>query len=152
MVRRAQPSPNSVLLLEKRLERQRAQIHPNSSVNDFFLISSIDTVLRSYNLSYRQIEEGITDGAHDGGIDAVYTFLNGRLIDDDRQKVPHEAPIDIEIVQAKNEKGFREDALQKLYYSLPLLLDINSPPGLTDEFNARILERFEIFRSMYKKC
>lgn len=152
MAKRAQPRPNAVLLLEDRLRSQRAQTHPDTSSDDFFLFNSIDTVLRPQNLSYRQIENGTTDGADDGGIDAVYTFVNGRLVEDDQSDLADSAHINLEIIQAKNEYGFKEVAVQKLLDHLPVLLNINPPADLDVEFNDRILERFEIFRRAYNSC
>lgn len=84
MVRRVQPRPNEVLLLERRLEGQRTTTHPDSTVDEHFLISSIDTILKVRGLSYKQIEDGVTEGANDGGIDAVYTFLDGHLLEDEK--------------------------------------------------------------------
>src|SRR5262249_29652797 len=116
----------------------------------YFLVNSIDAVLKHKNLSHIEVEEGITDGVNDGGIDAVYTFLNGKLVGDE---YPHLSAdndkIELEIVQAKNEYGFGETPLQKLIDHLALLLSLDPDHELHVEFNSRLLERFEIFRRLY---
>ncbi len=152
--------PNEILLLEARLNASRAETYPESSVNEFFLMSSIDTVLRRRQLSYQQIEEGITEGSNDGGIDAVYTFMNGSLVEDDStaahdrpQIAAHDRPrIELEIIQVKNERGFAEVALQRLLDHLPKLLQLEPSDSLHIEFNDRLLERFNIFRTIYLRA
>lgn len=141
--------PNDVLLLEARLQQRKVETHPDASEDDYFLVSSIDTVLRSRSLSYKQIEDGMVEGANDGGIDAVYTFQNGILVEDeDAASGDVDSPlIELEIIQAKNESGFKEVVLQKLIDHLPLLLHLDPDPGLTTEFNPKVLDRFTIFRS-----
>jgi hypothetical protein len=139
-----------VLLLEERLKRKRAETFPEATTADeYFLLSSIDTVLRSRDLSYQEIERGITEGRDDGGIDAVYTFLNGKLVEDELSCTVGDRPrIELEVVQVKNEDGFKETAIQKLIDHLPLLVRAEQPPDLDIEFNERLRERFEVFRQL----
>jgi hypothetical protein len=140
---------NEVLLLESRLQQQRNETHPAASEDEYFLISSIDTVLRVRGLSYQEIEDGIVEGGNDGGIDAVYTFYNGVLIEDESEATATDKPqIDLEIIQAKNERGFKEVALQRLLDHLPLLLQLDDNSALRKEFNEQVLERFGIFRAL----
>lgn len=140
---------NEVLLLESRLQQQRTETHPAANEDEYFLISSIDTVLRVRGLSYQQIEDGIVEGGNDGGIDAVYTFYNGVLIEDEIEATAADKPqIDLEIIQAKNERGFKEVALQRLLDHLPLLLQLDDNSALRKEFNEQVLERFGIFRAL----
>jgi len=141
--------PNDVLLLEARLRQGRAETHPHTPDGEYFLISSIDTILRSRALSYQQIEDGIVEGGNDGGIDAVYTFYNGNLLDDASEAGYADRPqIVLEIIQAKGERGFKEVALQRLIDHIPLLLQLDENPGLATEFNERLLDRFGVFRSL----
>ncbi|TDC38343.1 hypothetical protein E1211_07185 [Micromonospora sp. 15K316] len=151
---RPQPStPNEVLLLEARLQQRKKETHPNASDDEYFLLNAVDTILRPYGLSYQQIEDGIVEGSDDGGIDAVYTFYNGELVEDDSDPGGRDNPqIELEIIQAKNERGFKEVALQKLIDHLPLLLRLEENPALRLEFNERVLERFAIFRALFVRA
>jgi len=90
-------TPNDILLLEARLSQQLTETYPEASSGEFFLVSSIDTLLRRRQLSYQQIEEGITEGSNDGGIDAVFTFLNGTLVEDDSVRAPARSMIELEV-------------------------------------------------------
>lgn len=141
--------PNEILLLDLRLSQSKNEVYPYATDDEFFLLSSIDTILRHRGLSYQQIEEGITEGSDDGGIDAVYTFLNGVLVEDEAVAVAGHSALELEIIQVKNERGFKESALQRLIDHLPLLLQLEPSRDLNLEFNERIRERFGIFRATY---
>jgi hypothetical protein len=142
--------PNEVLLLEARLQEQKSRTHPDLSDDDYFLISSVDTVLRSRGLSNQEIESGIVEGGNDGGIDAVYIFQDGNLIEDNSSLGASERPqLALEIMQAKNEHGFKELAIQRLIDHLPLLLQLDRSDNLSAEFNDRVLEQFDVFRTLF---
>lgn len=150
MVKRASVVPNEVLLLDARLQQGKAETYPDISDDDYFLISSIDTLLMSRGLSSRQIEDGIVDGSDDGGIDAAYVFVDGHLVEDISDIPVTDTPrIDLEIIQAKNENGFKEVVIQKLLDHLPLLLQLDSGDTEQVEFNPRVIERFDTFRTTY---
>ncbi|GGO56605.1 hypothetical protein GCM10012287_50580 [Streptomyces daqingensis] len=141
---------NEVLILEERIRQQKSETYPDLSDQDFFLINSTDTVLRLKGLSGRQVEDGIVDGSDDGGIDAVYLFLDGQLVEDTSEKSHGESPqLELEIIQAKYESGFKEVTLQRLLDHLPLLLQLDESAALGAEFNPRVLERFQSFRQTY---
>jgi hypothetical protein len=150
VVKRASVVPNEVLLLDARLQQGKTGTYPDISDDDYFLISSIDTLLMSRGLSSRQIEDGIVDGSDDGGIDAVYVFIDGHLVEDISDIAVADAPrIDLEIIQVKSESGFKEMVLQRLLDHLPLLLQLDSDDAEGVEFNPRVIERFDTFRATY---
>jgi hypothetical protein len=145
-----QPVPNEVLLLDQRLKQARDSTYPDLTIQHYFLIDSVDTILRRKGLSNQQVEDGLVDGADDGGIDAVYLFVNGQLITDSAALHTHDnAEINLEIFQAKHESGFKEVPLQLLVNHLPILLSLDSSAPIEVEFNSRVIERFELFRNTY---
>ncbi|MDX8032957.1 AIPR family protein [Lentzea sp. BCCO 10_0856] len=151
MAKSSSSVPNEVLLLDTRLLQRKTDTYPDLSNDEYFLISSVDTLLRPRGLSSRQIEDGIVEGTNDGGVDAVYVFIDGHLVEDVSDIVAGEAPrIELEIIQAKNESGFKETFVQTLLDHLPLLLQLDRDGTTLDvEFNPRVLERFETFRATY---
>jgi hypothetical protein len=150
MTTSTQPLPNEVLLLDQRVTQAQANSYPELTSQEYFLINAVDTILRRRGLSSRQIEDGIVDGSDDGGIDAVYLFANGQLIED-KGDLPASENVEIElhIIQAKYESGFKELTLQRLLDHLPVLLTFDSSVRHDVEFNPRVLERFELFRDTY---
>ena len=148
-----QPVSNEVLLLEQRLRQAQADTYPESSIEEYFLINCVDTILRRRGLSGRQIEDGIVDGSDDGGIDAVYLFVNGQLVEDDSELTNSDnVEVELEIIQAKHESGFKELAIQRLLDHLPILLSLDESVQSAVEFNPRVLERFESFRTTYLRA
>lgn len=152
MSKRPASNPNEVILLQSRLEHFHAATRPDLSLQDAFLVNSVDTILRSAGLSNSQIEGGIVDGSDDGGIDAVYIFLDGQLVEEAPDAYHRDRPrIELEIIQAKLESGFKETAVQVLLDSLPLLTSLDPPGHLSAEYNAQILEKFSTFRQTFLK-
>lgn len=144
--------PNEVILLQSRLAHFHAATRPDLSLQDAFLVNSVDTILRSAGLSNSQVEGGIVDGSDDGGIDAVYIFLDGQLVEEVPDPYHGDRPrIDLEIIQAKLESGFKETAVQVLLDSVPLLTSLDPPGHLSAEYNAQVLEKFSTFRLAFLK-
>ncbi|MCL1882282.1 MAG: hypothetical protein FWF81_00815 [Defluviitaleaceae bacterium] len=48
----------------------------------FFDVFAFSELLKTYDLTQEQIEDGITDGGDDVGIDGFYTFVNGLYLHD----------------------------------------------------------------------
>jgi hypothetical protein len=142
---------NEVVLLDTRLADTKKNVFPELSDDALFQRDSLDTVLRQRGLGHQELEEGIVDGQDDGGVDAVYMFLNGELVSDEFGIHIVEQPhVELEIFQVKNESGFGETPLQKLIDHLPLLLSLGADgETLRVEFNEQVVERFGLFRRVY---
>lgn len=113
----------------------------------------------AYDIPLDLLEEGISDGAKDGGIDAVYTLFNGSPLDSDSEIVNNDVPqpaknghgiLEVVVIQTKM-SGMGTTAVEKLIANLPRLMDLGTNPERTsEEFNETILERFEIARSAWR--
>ena len=66
-------------ILEKFLEQKREEIDPGFDPSEFFNYFITQEILKDFELSYDEIQNGIVDGVGDGGIDAIYTLVNGEL-------------------------------------------------------------------------
>lgn len=142
---------NEVVLLDARLTELAAHVYPDLDEDELFERASVDTVLRERELTHQEIEDGVVDGVDDGGVDAVYIFLNGELVSDESALRTVDHPlIDLEVVQAKRESGFGETALQRLIDHLPELTALGAEDDdLRVEFNEKVVERFGLFRQVY---
>ena len=76
-------SSNAKILVKDTVDQRKKESFPEMSIQDYFGIFSADQITKDYSLSFEEIESGIVDGEHDGGIDAVYVFVNGELIRED---------------------------------------------------------------------
>ena len=145
---------NDRVLLENLLKQQNAEQAPNLSADDFFEFFVADQVLKDYDLTLEEIRDGIVDGGGDGGIDAAYVFVNGRLLgeDDDIDGIRKDVAIDIVFVQSKNTDGFTEGALEKLRASAESLLDLSIPiEGQGKTYNEPLIKIIKRFRDAYGK-
>ena len=93
---------------------------------------------------------GIVEGGDDYGIDAIYSLIDGHIInspEDIIQFLNNQSQILIKIIQTKKETGFGEEALLKLKDGLENIFDINKALCGNTKFN----ERSNIVRELWKK-
>jgi hypothetical protein len=64
---------NDQRLLERILEDQHRKLAPNKSRDDFFTFFAADKALQDWDLDNDEIMDGIVDGAHECGIDGIWT-------------------------------------------------------------------------------
>lgn len=119
----------------------------------------VDCLLRQKELEIEEIEEGITDGPLDGGIDAMYTFVNGArvseehpLLDPESRKMATktigQAPrIELHILQSKNVSSWKEGAVDKFALTFDELFDESKAfAPAKKRFNADLLRAANIYR------
>ena len=120
-----------------------------------FEVFAAATVLSGYNLSDEEVEAGRLGGGQDGGLDAVYTFLDGRLLSEGAEifedgfkpsEIRKGAEISLWLIQAKRSEGFGEDAFDKVVASTKKLLDLNfTDEQLADIYSPDVIARARIF-------
>lgn len=145
-------SGNAQQLLSDVLDQQRAEHNPHTSSEDFFEIFTAEQVLKDSDLSYEEIEAGIVDGEHDGGIDAVYCFVNGDLVYDDfdTSKYKKQVLIDLHIFQAKSASGFSESDINKIIATSNHLLKLETDYDKLPQYSDSVKAAFQRFRVTYR--
>jgi hypothetical protein len=126
-----------------------------------FELLAAQSVLRDYQLSDEEIELGRVGGGMDGGIDAFYTFLEGKLLDEDSDvfaadfkpaDVRRHVEIDVWIVQAKRETSFTETTFDKWESSLRRLFDLTlSDEQLGELYSKELIARVRIFTEAWRR-
>ncbi|MEO8007770.1 MAG: hypothetical protein ABI728_04530, partial [Betaproteobacteria bacterium] len=76
--------------LEANYERWRTDRAPNLAETEAFERFAIEQVLKDADLEDDEIQPGNFGGADDGGVDAMYFFINNRL-NQDETEVPEQA-------------------------------------------------------------
>jgi len=82
-----------------------------------FELLAVEQILKDENLSISDLKDGIVDGGDDGGLDAVYLFVNGFLVSDPEELEDFDFPenenprIRLVLVQAKSQ-GFSENIIK----------------------------------------
>ena len=144
-------STNPQIILDKLLEQKKEEILPNSSFDEFFNLFLVEEILKDYELSYDEISNGIVDGGGDGGIDAIYTFVNGDLIQRDTEDLTPKRDVVIELflIQCKNANSFGETPIDKCVASATDIFDLTKEiDNLRSVYNNELLQNVKTFRDI----
>ncbi|WP_406466441.1 AIPR family protein [Streptomyces sp. NBC_01594] len=139
---------NDQRLLDRILDDQHRRLAPNQGREDFFTFFAADKALQDWDLDNDEITDGIVDGAHDCGIDGIWSFVDGRYVTADaHQYISSRAgKIELVVLQAKTSPGYQETVVEKLHFHLPALLDMGrDEDDLAPHTNAKLLERTRRF-------
>ena len=143
---------NDLILLNQLLAQRRAELAPEMSEADFFQIFAAEQALKDRDLSYDELQDGIVDGGGDGGIDAVYLFVNNFLYREEISPgdVRRNVPIELVFIQTKTTSGFSESGMERFISSARDLLDLSKDLStLTTVYKADLLGKMNEFRSTY---
>jgi hypothetical protein len=145
---------NDQIILAQIIEKKCAESEDQLSVPEYFEIYSSSEILKDHDLTYDDISYGIVGNGGDGGIDSMYTFLNGELLKEDtdiniNQKKNH---IDLVIIQSKMSASFKEGAITKFRESAQDLLNLaNDLADFGAMYNADLIDKSILFREAYSK-
>jgi hypothetical protein len=145
-------APNDIVLLDGAIEAARQTGPPGLDDAELFEFFTFGQVLKPYDLSDDELLAGQIGGGQDGGIDGLFVFADEVALDDDFDPtaVRKNVVLALHVIQAKREKSFTEDAVQKLHDTLEDLLDLSKKRDdleSTGLYSPELLDRAEIFRS-----
>ena len=143
-------SSSKLTILKEVLTQKKAEIASEMGEDEFFNLFSSEQILKDFELSYDELNDGIVEGGSDGGIDAIYTFINGELLEEDTDYtgLKKEIVIDLVIIQSKNTSGFAEEALNKFTSSAQDLLNLsNDLNSLKATYKKELRKKIELFRN-----
>lgn len=143
---------NQQIILDTILEQQKETLDSTLKGDDYFNLFVTEQILKNYELSYDELEEGIVDNGGDGGIDSMYTFVNAELVQRDSEFVDgkRNSIIEIFIIQSKNTNGFGESPIEKCVSSANDLFNFTkSIDDLRSIYNSDLLSNREVFRKQY---
>lgn len=144
---------NDVIILDKTIEQRHADIAPELDNPTFFELFVAEQILKDYDLSYDELKAGRVGGSGDGGIDALYLFVNGELVqeDTDLSILKKQVAIDLKIIQSKGQAGFTEAALDKLFFVTNDLLNLGANyDQLAKVYNSDLLSAIKSFKETYE--
>jgi hypothetical protein len=145
---------NDQIILEQIIKERCAESGDELTVSEYFEIYSASEILKNYDLTYDDISYGIVGDGGDGGIDSIYTFINGELLKEDtpvntNQKKNH---IELILIQSKTSASFKEDAVIKFRESAQDLFNLaNNPDDYAERYNADLIDKVKLFRDSYSK-
>lgn len=143
---------NDLILLDKIIKDLHSDKIGKKSIGEFFECFCNEQILKNYDLSLEDIEDGITDGCNDGGIDSIYIFVNGSLIKeaDDLDFFKKESSLEIFILTSKHDDTFEQAVINSEYSTISEFFNLSlSNSDLVSPYNARILEKRNLFIQSY---
>lgn len=141
---------NVQLLLDGIITDARAALIPNQDGVDFFELFTASKLLQPYDLSIDELEAGLVGGGGDGGIDGLYTLIDGEPLENGSAVAKREVNVELVMFQAKDSPSFSGTALDKLISTANTVFDLGRSLGSFHKlYNERFLERVEAFRLFY---
>lgn len=146
---------NNQLLLKECIKQEYEDAVGYSDANNYFEHFAAAQILKDFNLSDEEIDNGNSGGGNDGGCDNLYIFLNDELITSDqieRLNASRGSYLDFYILQTKNVTSFGEDAIMKWKTVSDNLLNMsNALEEYTGRYNEATIEVFGMFRDCMAK-
>ena len=115
---------------------------------------AISELLKPYDLTSEQLDNGLVDGGDDGGIDGLFVFVNGNYISDKAEyQLPREnGKLEIYIITCKHDNTYIMHPLESLDSSLSEILNFSiSEEDLARKHNEKILSKRRLLLNVYKK-
>ncbi|HWR36498.1 MAG TPA: AIPR family protein [Clostridia bacterium] len=146
-------------VLDDILAESRTQFAPEMKEDDYFELFAAQQVLRDKQLDNEEVQYGITgrgEGGSDGGIDAIYLLVNGRLIRDEEQAqalrtLKQNIQVDLIVIQATRETSFVLQRLLRLKDTCSAILSLDlEPKHFSETYNEALLDVIGRFRIAHK--
>ncbi|WP_434044039.1 MULTISPECIES: AIPR family protein [Sorangium] len=118
---------NDTILVDGIIDSRLSQEYPSTKRDEVFELFCLEQLLKDYDLSRDELESGWIDGRNDGGIDGIFTFINGRLLND-ASVFPWprtRTEIVVHITTCKHHETFQQAPLNSLVASAQELLDFS---------------------------
>lgn len=122
------------------------------SNDDYFELFCNEQILKDYDLSYDEIENGTIGNGGDGGIDGFFIFANDVLInvDDSLPNFKGSLAIEVFIIQSKNKDSFKEDVIQKFISSAEDIFCFEKDiVQLKSVYNNDLIKCVEVFKKLF---
>jgi hypothetical protein len=145
---------NDQIILEQIIKERCAESDDELSISEYFEIYTASEILKDYDLTYDDITYGIVGNGGDGGIDSIFTFINGEPLKEDtlinsNQKKNH---IELVLIQSKTSANFTEDVIVKFRESAEDLFNLaNNPDNYAVRYNSNLIDKVKLFRDAYTK-
>jgi abortive infection phage resistance protein abiU len=148
-------STNNQILLDECIKQEFDESSGYNDISTYFEHFAASQVLKNFDLSDEQIDNGNSGGGNDGGCDNLYIFLNDELVTFDQideLNATRGSYLDFFILQSKKTTSFGEDALMKWKTVSENLLDMaNKLEDYASRYNENTIESFGLFRKSISK-
>jgi hypothetical protein len=126
---------------------------PEPTWADPFEYYCVDQFLKRFAVSDDELLSGLVSGGQDGGVDALYFFVNRRLVQEDSDLDPKAAiKVNLLIMQVKETQGFSPPEIDKLVLFSDDFLDLGRQPSqYQTTYNPKLLGVMRIFKEKFQQ-
>ena len=145
---------NDQVILQQIIKSKIAESDGELIESEYFEIYSASEILKDHDISYDDVIYGIVGDGGDGGIDSMFTFINGELVKEDTDINANQKNnlIELKIIQSKTATTFKEAAVTKFRETADDLFNLsNDPASFSGRYNQDLIDRACIFRDVYEK-
>ena len=149
---------NDVVTLDAVLSGRQGAI-AGEPADSAFELFAFEQILKTNDLTDEELFDGQVGGGNDGGLDGIFTFLDGGLLRVDSEVfdpgfqptgVKRGVELTLVAIQAKTTSSFGETAFEKAQATFEILLDLErTEAGLRTLFSEAVVERAQIFRRVF---
>lgn len=145
---------NDRIILDEILRARQADVAPDANPAEYFELFTAEQILKDFDLSYDEIESGLIGDGGDGGVDSMYVFVNGELVqeDPDYSYLKKNISIDVVIIQSKTAAGFQETPVERFLTVSDDIFDLSrSSADLGSTYNEGLLDAIARFRAVHQQ-
>jgi len=135
--------------LEANFNAWKSERAPHMPDDKAFEWYAADQVLKDRDLSDEEIACGNLGGGDDGGVDAIYLFIGDQLVRDENTPYRPSESVDLVLIQATRETGFKEERIEKFNSFCRDLFDFTKPPDSLVYLNSMARDAISRFRKQY---
>jgi AIPR protein len=150
------------VLLDQLVQATKSEIAPTMADDEFFEFFCSQSLLLNERLAEDEIKFGLIGGddkaeggSTDGGIDAIYVLVNGRLVrspedaEKERSSYKQSVEINVVLIQASREEGFKLQRLLRIKQAIENIFSLDKRT-FSEMYNPALLEAIETFRTLHK--
>lgn len=143
-------SQNDIQTLEANFANWRTERLPDTPESEAFEVYAIEQVLKDADLSDEDISAGNFGKGDDGGVDAMYFFVNRGLMRDGGGVPSPALEAEIVIIQAKKHAGFGETPITLLESFVRDMLDYTKPVPTLTYLNVKARDCITFLRGQFE--
>lgn len=145
---------NDLFLLDGIIEDRIATLYPTKTKEEVFKYLAYEQVLKGHTISRNDIAEGSVDEENDGGIDAVYTFVDGELVTGvNMAHLPRSnASMEVYFFTCRYSRFFSQQPINSIFSTLQEFLDFSvNENDLAGDYGTDLLRKRRSMIAAYKK-
>ncbi len=144
-------SNNNVIILQGCIDQFKENNQLSLKDSELFELFALMQLTKNLDLSFDTVQNSITDGGNDGGIDSILILINDYPIESQEElddlNFSRSTTCRIILTQCKKEKSFKESTIDKLIVSLPELFNLEkNETALLTRFNSNLVEKVMLAR------